>query len=204
MHAPSLHRRLVVSAIVSAVAIPSLAGTAFAQPQGGPTAAATGNTGARMGEAEAKHAADTLAAGSASLAASRVALTKASDEHVKQFARLEVAEQETIADVLKAMRDPAQVATGQVKPPAEPEVTGQLDPKGKAMLDKLDQAKSGKAFDREYLRGQIEGHQALLKIQETYLASGKDRENLGVAKLARGQIREHLALLTEIEKALKD
>ncbi len=59
-----------------------------------------------MGEAEARHAADTLAAGSASLAASRVALNKATDPHVKQFARMEVAEQETIADVLKAMRDP--------------------------------------------------------------------------------------------------
>jgi hypothetical protein len=32
-----------------------------------------------------------------------------------------------------------------------------------------------------------------------YLASGKDRENLAVAKLARGQIKEHLALLKDIE-----
>ena len=144
-----MHRRLALTAIATAVAIPSFVTAAFAQQnqQGGPTAAATGNTGARMGEAEAKHAADTLAAGSASLAASRVALQKASDDDVKQFARFEVAEQETIADVLKAMRDPSQAVSGQVKPPAEPEVTGQLDPKGKAMLDKLDQAKSGKAFD---------------------------------------------------------
>jgi len=200
-----LHRRLALAALASAVAIPSLVTAAFAQQQqGGPTAAASGNSGARMGEAEAKYAADTLAAGSASLAASRVALTKASDDDVKQFARFEVAEQETIADVLKAMRDPAQPASGQVKPPADPEVTGQLDPKGRAMLDKLEQAKSGKAFDLEYIRGQVEGHQALLKIQEAYLASGKDREMIGVAKLARGQIREHLALLADIEKDLKD
>lgn len=199
-----MHRRLALTAIASAVAIPSLVTAAFAQQQGGPTAAATGNTGARMGDAEARHAADTLAAGSASLAASRIALKKASDDDVKEFAGFEVAEQETIADVLKAMRDPSQAASGQVKPPAEPEVTGQLDPKGRAMLDKLEQAKSGKAFDLEYIRGQIEGHQALLKIQEAYLATGKDRENLAVAKLARGQIREHLVLLADIEKDLKD
>ncbi|MGX7705920.1 DUF4142 domain-containing protein [Methylobacterium sp. Gmos1] len=199
-----MNRRLALTAIASAVAIPSFASMALAQLQGGPTAAASGNSGARIGEAEARYIADTLAAGSASLAASRVALTKASDDDVKQFARFEVAEQETIADVLKAMRDPSQAVSGQVKPPAEPEVTGQLDPKGKAMLDKLDQAKSGKAFDGEYVRGQIEGHQALLKIQEAYLGSGKDREALSVAKLARGQIREHLALLADIEKDLKD
>ncbi|MCF4129086.1 DUF4142 domain-containing protein [Methylobacterium sp. SyP6R] len=123
-----MHRRLVPTAIASAVATPSLVTVAIAQPQGGPTAAATGNTGARMGEAEAEHAADTLAAGSASLAASRVALRKASDDDVKQLARFEAAEQETIADVLRAMRDPSQAASGQVKPPAEPEVDGAVDP----------------------------------------------------------------------------
>ncbi|UHC18988.1 DUF4142 domain-containing protein [Methylobacterium currus] len=112
-------------------------------------AAATGKTGARMGEAEARYVADILAAGSASLATSRVALSKASGGDVKRFARCEVAEQETIADVLKAMRGPAQTASGQAKPPVEPEVTGQLDPKGKAMLDKLEQAESGKAFDMD-------------------------------------------------------
>ncbi|WP_238313105.1 DUF4142 domain-containing protein [Methylobacterium crusticola] len=157
-----------------------------------------------MGEAEAKHAADTLAVGAMSLAASRVALKKAKDDDVKEFAQFEVAEQETIADVLKAMRDQTVAASGQVQPPSEPEVTGQLDPKGKAMLEKLEGAKAGSAFDREYVKGQIEGHQALLKIQDAYLATGKDRENLGVAKLARGQIKEHLVLLAGIDKDLKD
>jgi putative membrane protein len=52
-----MHRRLALTAIASAVAIPSFVTVALAQQQqAGPTAAATGNTGAKMGEAEAKHA----------------------------------------------------------------------------------------------------------------------------------------------------
>jgi putative membrane protein len=46
-----------------------------------------------------------------------------------------------------------------------------------------------------YVSAQIDGHQELLKIQETYLKSGSMREEVSVAKLARGQIKEHLALL---------
>ena len=112
-------------------------------------------------------------------------------------------EDETIADILKAMRDQTVPPAGQVKAPSEAEVTGQLDAKGKAMIEKLNAAGAGSAFDREYIRGQIEGHRALLQIQETYLASGKDRETLAVAKLARGQIKEHLVLLADIEEDLK-
>ncbi|MFE1600996.1 DUF4142 domain-containing protein [Methylobacterium sp. ID0610] len=199
-----MNRRLALTALASAIAVPSMIGMAFAQNAPSSASQATGNAGARIGEAEAKYVSDTLAAGSLALATSRVALTKAKDDDVKQFARFEIAEQETIADVLKAMRDQATPATGQVRPPAEPEVTGQIDQKGKAMLEKLEQAKAGSAFDRDYVRGQIEGHQALLKIQEAYLSGGKDRETLSVAKLARGQIKEHLTLLADIEKDLDD
>ncbi|MBY0297925.1 MAG: DUF4142 domain-containing protein [Methylobacterium sp.] len=198
-----MHRRHAFLGLASALAVPALLGPAVAQNTPSPTADRTGNTGARMGEAEARYAADTLAAGALALAASRLALKKGKDDDVKEFAGFEVAEQETIADILKAMRDQTVPPSGQVKAPSEAEVTGQLDAKGKAMIEALESAKAGSAFDREYIRGQIEGHRALLQIQETYLSTGKDRETLAVAKLARGQIKEHLVLLADIEDDLK-
>ena len=70
------------------------------------------------------------------------------------------------------------------------------------MMEKLQKAEAGAGFDKEYIQGQIQGHQELLQIQETYLKSGKDRENLNVTKLMRGQIKEHLTLLQDIEKQL--
>ncbi|WP_238179944.1 DUF4142 domain-containing protein [Methylobacterium oxalidis] len=161
----------------------------------------SGNTAAAMGEAEAKHAADTSTAGLMSLETSRIALKKAQNPKVKEFAQFEVAEQETIADVLKSMRDQSTPASGQVKAPSAEVTQTNLDAKGKQMVEKLQKAEAG-AFDREYVQGQIQGHQQLLQIQETYLKSGKDRENLNVTKLMRGQIKEHLALLQDIEKQL--
>jgi putative membrane protein len=79
----------------------------------------------------------------------------------------------------------------------------QPDAKHKEMVQKLQSAKAGDAFDLAYIDGQIDGHEQLLKIQEDYIESGKNREHLGVAKLARGMIKEHLVLLKEIQEGLK-
>ena len=76
---------------------------------------------AAMGEAEMKHAKDTMMVGSLSLATSRVALTSATTDKAKQFAKWEVAEQETIADILKSMEMAGDKAEGALHPPTEAE-----------------------------------------------------------------------------------
>jgi putative membrane protein len=204
-------RRLTLSAVALAFTMPCIALPAAAQNASGsaseqnPSSSAsekTGNKAAAMGEAEAKHAADTTTVGLLALQTSQIALKKAQNPKVKEFAQLEVAEQETIADVLKSMRDQSTPASGQVKAPTADTVQSNLDAKGKAMVEKLQKAEAGAAFDREYVQGQIEGHQQLLEIQEAYLKTGKDRENLNVTKLMRGQIQEHLTLLQDMQKHL--
>ncbi|CAO4152410.1 DUF4142 domain-containing protein [Methylorubrum extorquens] len=197
-----MDRRLVITTVAAAIAMPSLSLSAFAQNSPSSASEKTGNTAAAMGEAEAKHAADTSTVGGMSLEASRIALKKAQNPKVKEFAQLEVAEQETIADVLKSMRDQSTPASGQVKAPSAEVVQTNLDAKGKQMMEKLQKAEAGAGFDKEYIQGQIQGHQELLQIQETYLKSGRDRENLNMTKLMRGQIKEHLTLLQDIEKQL--
>jgi putative membrane protein len=195
-----MDRRSALTIVAAAVALPAFGFSALAQNSS--VSEKTGNTGAAMGEAEAKHAADTSTVGGMSLEASRIALKKAQNPKVKEFAQLEVAEQETIADVLKSMRDQSTPASGQVKAPSAEVVQTNLDAKGKQMMEKLQKAEAGAGFDKEYIQGQIQGHQELLQIQESYLKSGKDRENLNVTKLMRGQIKEHLTLLQDIEKQL--
>ena len=193
-------RRLALSAAALAFALPTL--PAIAQNAPSTVSEKTGNKAAIMGEAEARHAADTTTAGLMALETSWIALKKAQNPKVKEFAQLEVAEQETIADVLKSMRDQSVPASGQVKAPSAEVVQTNLDAKGKAMAEKLQKAEAGAAFDRDYVQGQIEGHNQLLEIQETYLKTGKDRENLNVTKLMRGQIKEHLTLLQDMLKQL--
>lgn len=153
------------------------------------------------GPADTKYIQDTMRVGSASLATSRIAAQKAQNASVKQFATFEVAEQETMAEVLKSMEG-ATITSGQGKA-TNAEAQDQMDAKGKEMLQKLQAAKAGPEFDAEYLRGQKEGHQELLKIQETYIGSGRLREAVNVSKLARGQIKEHLTLIDTISTAMK-
>ena len=184
----------VAAASLALVAAPSLAQTASP-----PASASASQAAMPMGEAEMKHGMDTAMVGSLSLATSRVAEGKASDAMVKKFATFEVAEQETISDVLMSIKASPAEAEGALKKPTEAEVEAMLDPAGKTELEKLN-GLSGAEFDKAYVAVQLDGHRKLLTIQEDYLKVGQNREHLDVAKLARGQIREHIAILEELQK----
>lgn len=158
--------------------------------------------GMAMGEAEMKHDKDTATVGSLSLATSRIALEKAKGAKVKEFAEFETAEQETIADILMSMKKPAGEAQGALMKPSEAEVEAMLDAMGKETVAKMKAAPAGTGFDKEYVTAQLDGHKKLLAIQEDYLKVGRDREHLSVAKLARGQIREHIKLLEDIQSMM--
>jgi len=76
-----------------------------------------------------------------------------------------------------------------------------LDDTGKASVEKLRAEHSGPQFDSDYIRYQVEGHRKLLDIQEVYLKAPDNLDQTNVAKLAQGMIKEHLALLANLEKA---
>jgi putative membrane protein len=200
-----MDRRLVLAGFAAAAAAPALAQTTQPAPiQTTPTPAPSGagpGAGA-MGEAEKQHVQRTMAGGAASLETSRIGLKKAQDEDVKLFASFEVREQDGIADVLKSVQDPSMLS-GTVKPPSSQEATALLDAKGQEMVKKMQQAKAGDDFDKDYVKGQLEGHRDLLKVQQDYLKSGKSLVNVAVAKLASGQIQDHIKILEDLEQALK-
>jgi putative membrane protein len=179
-----MNRRNILKSTVALAVMPAVLGSAAA---------------AQDANAEKKHAEDTKRVGSLSLATSRLAVQKASDAMVKAFAGWEVAEQETIADILKSMESDGR-AEGALEPPTAAKVETMLDAEGKAVLEKLNAA-SGAAFDKAYLIAQLDGHKKLLAIQEHYLKAGDNREHLSVTKLARGQIKEHIDHLDKMSKA---
>lgn len=169
--------------ILGAMALVALSGPALAQ-SAAPAAPAA------LAGAEQVHAAQTLEAGFVSQETSRIALSKGTDNGVKRFAQAEAAEQQTIATVLKARSG--------LDDKAQPTLSAQ----GKASIDKMHDIKTGLEFDRAYVAAQIEGHQNLLRIQETYLADGRDPTSRAIAMLASGHIREHLIVLGIIQKDL--
>jgi len=185
-----MNRRNMLTAVVAAATLPAILSSTAAFAQAASVA----------GDAEKKHAEDTKKVGSLSLATSRVAAEKASDPMVKEFAKWEIAEQETIADILKSMETDGK-AEGALKPPSQDEVEKMLDAEGKASLEKV-KAANGAEFDKAYVAAQLDGHKKLLVIQEDYLKVGQNREHLSVTKLARGQIKEHVDHLDMLKSKL--
>lgn len=134
---------------------------------------------------EQRYAADTLAIGGVSLRASQMAQGRARAPRVAEFAEFEVAEQTTVSQILTEM--------GASPPPPAP-----IDQR---MLDRLSAAR-GPDFETQYVMGQMDGHRRLLAVQERYIAEGRDPHARHIAMLARGQIKEHMRLLQDIQQRM--
>ena len=211
-----MERRLVLTGIAALAASPAFAQSSPPPATDAPAAPAPAAPPAGLppapamkmapplatSDAAARHIKETMAVGSLSLLASRIAAPKVKQAALKQFTAFEIAEQETIASILKSMTMPGALATGTVMAPTDAELTMNLDAKGKELVGKLHEMKPDLAFEREYVKAEIAGHKALLGIQEAYLQAPDNVDEANVAKLAKGMIVEHLALLGDIEKQL--
>jgi putative membrane protein len=201
-------RALLLGGLAAAiVTVPALAQSSGSSstPQTGTSGGTPGmnRAGGQMSQAEMQHMQQTMQLGMVALETSRIAINKARNEDLKRFANFEIQEQTTLAEVLRSMMDPAATATtGQ--PAANMQGAMQMDAGARDMLQKLQNQQAGADFDKAYLDGQLQGHRNLLQVQEQYLQSNpQNREHMNVAKLARGQIREHIAILETIQKTLR-
>jgi putative membrane protein len=185
-----MNRRFLLASIAT---LP--AGRVVAQTMTPPAPAPSATT-----DAQQKHIRDTMAVGSLSLLLSRIAQPKLTHPLLKQFAQFEIAEQETVADVLKALQTNAP-PKGAIQAPTDAELMQNLDDTGKASVEKLRALRAGSEFDRDYIRYEVEGHRKLLDIQEVYLKAPDNLDQTNVAKLAQGMIKEHLVLLANLDKA---
>lgn len=147
-----------------------------------------------------------LSASSTALAVSRLAAAKAHMDDLREFAQLESAEQETLADVLRSLTaQNASLNDRRGRRQGDAELEQNLDQRGRETLERLRAEPPGAGFDRAYLGALANGHLELLRIQETLLDSGRTSRGdvINVAKLARGMIKEHLQLLSDIESGME-
>lgn len=178
---------------------PQDTGTQMRQGQ----ASSPAGMGQQQSQADRQYIQQTLAAGTVALQVSNFALTKAQHPRVKQFANFEVAEQTTLAEVLHSFADPAATASTTTGAQQAASTAPEIPQKDSAAMEKMSRAQAGAAFDKDYVAMQLQGHRELLAIQERYLQGNPgNREAMNVAKLARGQIKEHIALLEGIQKEL--
>ena len=128
----------------------------------------------------------TLEGGLFAKMSSELALKKSSNDVIKGFAELEIAEQKAVAEVLAA-------AGG--KPPAD------VDGEEKVLMEKL-MGLEGAAFDAAYLDGQIKGHEELLAIQKPMADMAEITIPVATAKLASESIKTHIAMLQGIKRMM--
>jgi predicted outer membrane protein len=95
-------------------------------------------------------------------------------DDLREFAQLEAAEQETLADVLKSLTvQNASLNDRTIRRPGDAEVEQNLDQRGRETLERLRTEPAGAGFDRAYMGALANGHLELLRIQETLLESGR-------------------------------
>jgi putative membrane protein len=204
-----MDRRVVITGLAAAVlAVPALAQTTAPTAQPGAagnsaSGSSAARTGGQMSQADVQHMQQTMQLGTVALETSRIAQEKAQNADLKQFATFEVQEQTTISEILQSMMDPSATAATSAQTGAT--ATGmQMPAEARQTVQKLQSAQAGADFDRQYLQSQVEGHRDLLQVQERYLSSNpQNREHMNVAKMARTQIREHIALLETIQQKMR-
>jgi putative membrane protein len=179
-----LHRRTVLVALAASAGVPAVAES-------------QSNKNSRTSDPTSAYIEQTTAIGALSLLMSRVAQQRTQLPKLREFSLFEVAEQETVADVMKTLQTSG-IVNGKVTPISDTDAEQHLDAAGREAFQKLRAEQQGPTFDRLYLQGQTEGHQKLLRLQESYLDAGRNRDALNVAKLAKGMIKEHLQLLSDI------
>jgi putative membrane protein len=155
-----------------------------------PLAALAQSTGGR--DPELQYVLDTLAESATALELSRLAQERAADEAIKRFAKLELAEQQTVMEVLHAFSRERTELAPQTRPKTE----------SSAKIDQLRAAREGMEFDRFFVDGQLGVHRQLLRIQERYLARGEEAPLRAIASLIAGHVKEHLADLDIIRNRL--
>ncbi|HEV2565135.1 MAG TPA: DUF4142 domain-containing protein [Microvirga sp.] len=169
----------------------------------GQASSAPAAMGQQQSQADRQYVQQLLALSTVSLQQSNFALSKAQNPRVKQFAEFEIGEQNLLTDIMHSFADPNATASTTQGAQQSAATAPELPQKDSQAMERLSKAQPGAAFDRDYVALQIQGHQELLKLQEDYLKQGSgNRETTNVARLASGQIMEHLTMLQDIQKEL--
>lgn len=129
--------------------------------------------------------------GMAEIEAGKLAVSKAQNAEVKQFAQQMIAEHTRANNELKTLAGKKNV----VLPTA-------LDPMHQAMAAKLS-GLSGAEFDKEYMRGQVEDHERSVALFQAQADSGTDAEAKAMAAKTLPNLKMHLEMARKISGNLK-
>jgi putative membrane protein len=194
----------LAAALFVAPALAQTSGSSSTMQSGSSGSMPMNRAGGQMSQADMQHMQQTMQLGMVALESSRMAMNNIRNDDLKRFANFEVQEQTTLSEVLSSMMDPgATAATGSAgSQSGQPAM--QMDASARDMMQKMQNQQAGAEFDKMYLEAQLQGHRNLLQVQERYLQSNpQNREQMNVAKMARGHISEHIAMLEEMQSTMR-
>lgn len=128
-----------------------------------------------------------------SLVTSQLAVDKATDPQTKEFANFELREAIAVTTVLQQLRTPM---------PAP-------DANARATRAKIEGARAGAAFDREYMTAQLANHEFLRDLAASYLTNSARATSMPemhgrhLATLAQSTFKEHVVHAKRISEALR-
>ena len=128
-----------------------------------------------------------------SLAASKLAVDKATNANAKEFAGFELTEAIAVTTVLKELGTPVP----------------QPDAKAKETLELLTSTAVGPEFDKAFIKAQLENHEFLRDHAEAFLKDYPSKSDTGehqgqhLAQLALATFKEHVAICKRISGELQ-
>lgn len=184
----STNRRTVLVGAAALASVPIATAMAQSSARAAETRTPTPATPDVSGVRTAKEfAAGVIGPAELSLATSKIAVERATNPMVKEFAGFELTEAIAVTTVLKELG---------TKVPAP-------DAMAQAILAKIKDAREGAVFDRDYITAQVENHKFLRALATAYLKNApKDASEMAelqgqhLATLALATFKEHV-LLTE-------
>jgi putative membrane protein len=150
----------------------------------GPSAARTHTRARTQGMSPQTFVQQAAAANQFQIESSQLALQKAHNGKLKQFAQRMIDDHTKIADEMKQTLQRANL----------PEPPAQLPPGQQGRLDKL-KKKDGAAFDRGYYMDQLSGHRQAARLIGSYARSGSNPELKKLAARTLPVIKEHMKTL---------
>ena len=121
---------------------------------------------------------------------SELALQKATDAKIKEFAQRMVAEHKASNDKLKSI-----LQSAQMPPPSG------LDKKHKEMLDELQAAGPGGEFDRAYVDAQVKAHKEAVELFWTYAREGDNPALREFAQQTEPTLEDHFKHVQNLQSA---
>ena len=169
-------KRVIIAATLAVLAVPALA-----TPPRAPMGSSELVTLVRAAAVSTEKFVQTAAiSGMFEIQSSQLALQKAGDDQIKQFAQMMVTDHQKASDELKTMAQQKSLQLPQ-----------ELDRRHASILRRLE-GRSGGAFDKTYASAQLKGHREAVRLFRSYARDGSDPELKQWAQTTLPTLEEHV------------